>query len=185
MIRNKIKLVILDIDGVLTDGTKLYDCNGKVSYKRFNDKDFTAIKRLKASGVSVCFLTGDPNVNGQMASKRGIDLYLSRTSDGSLSKKSFLPMLYKKYHANKNSTVYIGDDLFDLDIIQELNWTYCPKDAIIDVRMACKEVLMRNGGEGVIAELYTELVTNEMIEPASLMDVVKLDKVESLVALKT
>jgi len=181
---NQIKLVILDIDGVLTDGTKVYDLTGKVVGKRFNDKDFTAIKRLKAAGVKVCFLTGDLNVNEEIAKKRGIDLFFSRTTDGSLSKKSFLPTLYEMYGASKENTVYVGDDLFDLDIIQELTWTYCPKDAIIDLRMKCHDVLGRNGGDGVVAELYMELVMEKMIVPASLETIVEIDRIESMTALK-
>jgi len=180
----KIKLVILDIDGVLTDGTKVYDLNGKVIGKRFNDKDFTAIKRLKASGVKVCFLTGDLNVNEEVAKKRGIDLFFSRTADGSLSKKSFLPTLYEVYDADQSSTVYVGDDLFDLDIIEELTWTYCPKDAIFDIKMNCHNVLRVNGGEGVVADLYLELVTKGMIIPASLETIIEIDRIESMTALK-
>ena len=53
----KIKLAILDVDGVLTDGKKTYDNTGLCIYKTFCDKDFTAIKKLKALGISVCFLS--------------------------------------------------------------------------------------------------------------------------------
>ena len=74
---HKIKLLILDIDGVLTDGTKIYDINHKTIYKKFQDKDFTAIKRLKAAGIKVIFLSGD-NWNKGLAKKRVIDFYLSR-----------------------------------------------------------------------------------------------------------
>jgi len=183
---NQIKLLILDIDGVLTDGTKLYDSDGRVSYKRFNDKDFTAIKRFKASGVSVCFLTGDLNVNEVMAKKRGIDLYYSRTKEGSLNKSSFLPMLYEKYQSERCSTVYVGDDLFDLDIIKELglNNSYCPADAIVDVRLHCNTILSVPGGTGVVAELYDELVYTGRIQNSSFETVVEIDRVESMTALK-
>ena len=58
-----INLVILDIDGVMTDGTKVYDESHNVIYKKYCDRDFTAIKRLKDCGVSVCFLSGDKRIN--------------------------------------------------------------------------------------------------------------------------
>jgi len=183
-----IRLVILDIDGVLTDGTKSYDSEGKVSHKRFNDKDFTAIKRLKSSGVSVCFLSGDKNVNEEIANKRGIDFYFSRSADGSLDKSSFLPLLYDKYGANKDTTVYVGDDLFDLDIILKVKYSYCPSDAIYDIKLWCKAscngVLERKGGEGVVSDLYEDLVRKHLIIPAEFKDVVKIDKIESMTALK-
>ena len=55
-----IKLLILDVDGILTDGKKQYDREGNVRMKTFCDKDWTAIKRFRALGINVIFLTGDP-----------------------------------------------------------------------------------------------------------------------------
>ena len=69
-----IELVILDIDGVLTDGKKYYDKTGMPFAKTYCDKDFTAIKRFRGAGVSVCFLSGDENVNKEMAKNRNIPL---------------------------------------------------------------------------------------------------------------
>ena len=76
-----INLVILDIDGVLTDGRKYYDKNGMPFAKTYCDKDFTAIKRLRGAGVSVCFLSGDNVVNEAMAKNRNIDFYYARGKD--------------------------------------------------------------------------------------------------------
>ena len=73
-----IQLVLLDIDGVLTDGTKIYDQQHNVIAKKYCDLDFTAIKRMKKAGVNVCFLSGDRNINEGMAEKRGIDFWYSR-----------------------------------------------------------------------------------------------------------
>ena len=59
----KFDLLVIDIDGVMTDGTKLYDTYGNIYLKKFNDKDFSAIKRFKELGVEVCFLSADQNIN--------------------------------------------------------------------------------------------------------------------------
>ena len=80
-----IELLILDVDGVLTDGTKVYDIDHNVLSKRYMCKDFTAIKRFIAAGVKVVMLSGD-NFNKQMAEKRNIPFYCSRGSDLSLDK---------------------------------------------------------------------------------------------------
>ena len=64
-----IKLVILDVDGVLTDGKKYYNRDGDVLMKTFCDKDWTAIKRFKALGIKVLFLSGDP-FNEKIAKNR-------------------------------------------------------------------------------------------------------------------
>ena len=80
-----IELLILDVDGVLTDGTKVYDSEHSVLSKRFVCKDFTAIKRFIAAGVKVIMISGD-NFNATMAAKRNIDFYCSRGEDLSLDK---------------------------------------------------------------------------------------------------
>ena len=64
------ELLILDVDGVLTTGKKYYDLNGNTIMKTFNDRDFTAIKQFMCSGLNVIFLSGDQQVNQQVAEKR-------------------------------------------------------------------------------------------------------------------
>ena len=68
-----IELLVLDIDGVLTDGKKYYGLDGLPFAKTYCDKDFTAIKRVRGAGISVCFLSGDERVNKAMAKNRNID----------------------------------------------------------------------------------------------------------------
>jgi len=123
-----IKLVIVDIDGVMTNGTKMYDLNGNAIEKSFNDKDFTAIKKFKASGTNVCFLSGDKQVNENMAKNRNIDFYFSR-ENGNIDKLKFIKIFKEKYNVTEDEMAYIGDDDFDLDIMAGLNHSYCPADA--------------------------------------------------------
>ena len=68
--KEKVELVILDIDGVMTDGRKYYGVDGVPFAKTYCDKDFTAIKRIRGAGVPVCFVSGDENVNKAMAENR-------------------------------------------------------------------------------------------------------------------
>ena len=90
-----IKLVILDIDGILTDGRKYYGLDGIPFAKTYCDKDFTAIKRLRGAGVKVCFLSGDERVNKTMAINRNIDFYSARGKD----KADFITEFEKTYKA--------------------------------------------------------------------------------------
>ena len=80
-----IKLVILDVDGVLTDGKKYYNRDGDVVMKTFCYKDWTAIKRFKALGIKVLFLSGDP-FNEKIAKNRNIDIIINR-KDGTHNDK--------------------------------------------------------------------------------------------------
>ncbi len=155
------KLLILDIDGVMTNGTKVYDNDHKVLSKSYNDKDFTAIKIFKQMGIDVCFLSSDTSINKGMALERDIDFFYSRNPDGTISKAKFLPSLMERYGADVSQVVYIGDDLFDLDIMLELPEPnrVCPGDAPKYLKDKCGCVLSRHGGTGVVAE-YLEKYSN-------------------------
>lgn len=163
------KLLILDVDGVLTDGTKLYDLNGRVSHKRFNDKDFTAIKRFTCAGVKVVWLSGDDAVNRSVAASRGIPFFNARcTSDGVICKASFVPVFADRFGVPSKDMAYVGDDYFDLDIMLAVRYRYCPQDATADVLRVCEHrVLNRKGGEGVVAALYERYrQANDLIDDA-------------------
>jgi len=153
-----IKLIILDIDGVMTDGKKAYDLNGEVLFKKYNDKDFSAIDLFRLKGVEVCFLSGDLKVNEEMARIRKIDFWYSRRPDGSLNKNEFIPKFEDKYGVTTDEMLYVGDDYYDLSIIRELKHTVCTADAPEYVKREVSIILTRNGGDGVVAELYDRLV---------------------------
>ena len=145
-------LLILDIDGVLTSGVKFYGPDGAVVAKTYADKDFTAIKRFLRHGVSVCFLSGDSNVNQAMAQDRGIDFYNAKLKSGKLDKSDFLEELRSKYRANR--VAYVGDDYYDITLLAQVDFSFCPSDAIREVREVCSVTIPRPGGMGVVEELY-------------------------------
>ncbi len=156
-----IKLVILDVDGVLTDGSKYYDNSGNGIYKTFCDKDFTAIKRLVSRGVKVCFLSGDNNVNEAVAKNRNIDFYYSRGKN----KIDFLKDFSKTYDCTTDEMVAIGDDLFDLDLLKSVGYSYCPADACRELKDTDGDIicLNSNGGKNVIMELFYKLHDSGLI----------------------
>lgn len=171
-----IKLIVLDIDGVMTDGSKTYGIDGSVIAKTYNDKDFTAIKRFKASGVPVCFLSGDNRINEKMAANRNIDFYYSRGID----KASFVEQFTVKYGAPASEILYIGDDIFDLSLLQVVGYPYCTADSPTIVKNACSEcgIVPRKGGENVIAALYDILLDKNLIKDATMEAIEILDKKE-------
>lgn len=154
-------LLIIDIDGVMTDGTKIYDLNGKVSGKRYCDLDFTAIKRFKAAGIEVVFLSGDKNVNQEMAAIRKITFF---NNIAGVDKVDKLPAIKKYYEQASKKTdykiAYIGDDYYDMAIMSSVDFAFCPKSSpAAVVRVA--DVIDRLPGYGVIAELY-DMFENEI-----------------------
>jgi len=148
------KLLILDIDGVMTDGTKTYGLLGEVLSKKYCDLDFTAIKRFKSAGIKVCFLSGDTTVNEEMAESRKIDFFHARADNGNIDKSDFVNKLTNHYGVHKSEMAYVGDDYYDLSIIESLKFTYCPSTANGCIKERCSRVLDSPGGHGVVAELY-------------------------------
>ena len=170
----KIKLVILDIDGIMTDGKKYYGLDGMPFAKTYCDKDFTAIKRLRGAGISVCFLSGDNTVNENMAKNRNIDFYYARGKD----KVEFVPEFEEKYKISSKDMIYAGDDLFDISIMKAVGSSYCPIDSPNIVKEAATVTLCTRGGNNFIAELYDYLLDARLIEDCTMQDIEDLDKEE-------
>ncbi len=171
-----IDLVILDIDGIMTDGKKYYGLDGIPFAKTYCDKDFTAIKRLRGAGVKVCFLSGDERVNKAMAENRNIDFYSARGKD----KAEFVEQFEIHYETKKENMLYIGDDLFDLSIMKLVGHAFCPKDAPNTLKEYCgyANVLPRIGGENVVAKLFDTLLERNLVKDCTMQDIEKLDKKE-------
>tara|TARA_Y100000592_G_scaffold100930_1_gene183841 strand:+ start:3999 stop:4529 length:531 start_codon:yes stop_codon:yes gene_type:complete len=173
---NKVELVILDIDGVLTDGRKYYGLDGMPFAKTYCDKDFTAIKRMRGAGVNVCFLSGDTTVNQAMAKNRNIDFYAARGRD----KAEFIPEFCETYDTSPEHMVYIGDDLFDASMLKAVEHAFCPLDSCRDIKEICgpSNVLNNSGGWNVIAELFDVLLDRGLIGDCTMEDIEALDKNE-------
>ncbi len=172
-----IELIILDIDGVLTDGRKYYGTDGIPFAKTYCDKDFTAIKRFKGANVKVCFLSGDTRVNQAMAENRNIDFYSARGKD----KAEFIKEFEDTYSVSPKNMLYIGDVLFDKSIMELVGHPYCPSDACRDIKQLCTEyrTLKNKGGNNVICELFDILHDKGLVGDCTMEDIENLDKKES------
>lgn len=141
-------LLIIDIDGVMTNGTKTYDREARVVGKNYCDLDFTAIKRFKAAGIKVCFLSGDKTINEAMALSRKIDFF--HNTPGT-DKIDYLYDLKLRYGAVK--VAYVGDDYYDLAIMNFVDLAFCPNTSPNIVKKVA-QVINVPAGHGVIAGLY-------------------------------
>lgn len=151
------KLLILDIDGVMTNGTKFYDIQSNVMSKCFHDHDFTAIKRFKSESIQVCFLSGDRAINENMAKKRNIDYYYNE-KDG--HKGEHLDHICSIYRIKPKDVAYVGDDIYDLGILKMVGYPMCPQNAVKEVKEFCEisgHIIQRDSGCGVVSQLYYEV----------------------------
>tara|TARA_B110000483_G_C18145193_1_gene523124 strand:+ start:803 stop:1339 length:537 start_codon:yes stop_codon:yes gene_type:complete len=170
------KLIILDIDGVMTDGKKFYTGDGNILCKQYNDKDFTAIKRFLALNINICFLSGD-NWNKTMADNRNINFYSGRINNGKMSKSEIFNKILEDYTLKNDEVIYVGDDIFDIEVLKIVKEGFCPNDSPSDVKKV-STVINKNGGDGVVAALFEILLERKVIVSPDINIVRNIDSKE-------
>lgn len=156
---NKIKLLLIDIDSVMTPN-KLYGKDGLCLGKNFVDHDMTALKRFKVAGVAVEAITGD-NWNADILYNRQISYTLSRGT----KKEDYLPDICKRHNVAPKEIAYIGDDIFDIGLLKAVGFPFAPNDATEDVfNLTSAFQLKSKGGDNVLDELFYELRKDGFID---------------------
>jgi len=152
---SKIKLVITDVDGVLTDGGLYYSSEGLVM-KKFNVKDGMGTHLLRNSGILTGIITTDGDSN-QLINKRAERLKLDFLYTGVWDKESKLKEACVQYKLDLENIAFIGDDVNDLSIIKKIGFSAAPNDAVTEVLEIVDLVLQKKGGEGVFRE-FADLI---------------------------
>jgi YrbI family 3-deoxy-D-manno-octulosonate 8-phosphate phosphatase len=145
-----VDLIILDVDGVMTNGCKTYDETHKVISKQYCDRDFTAIKKFQAAEIPVVLISGC-SFNENMARIRKIPFRNSRVSG--LDKTPIAKEVCNLYKTDFSKTVFVGDDYYDMSLLNQVKFPFCPLDAAEDVKKIAK-VLPKAGGCGAVEALY-------------------------------
>ena len=153
-----IRLIVLDVDGVFTNGKKIYSLSGDVVYKEFYDKDFTALKELRKY-FDIVILSGDDRVNKVLFKTKGIPFYHSRNK----GKKQLIKTILNKHGIGPDNCMFIGDDLPDIPCFRLIPISMCPSDAVKDVKLLSYKIFKAKGGNGVIVELYNEMQEEIML----------------------
>ena len=174
------KLLILDVDGVMTTGLKTYDIHGSVVSKTFGDRDFTAIKQFICAGVETIFLSGDQQVNSAVAKDRGIPFFYSRRKSGQLSKADCAKEILSEYKVDKVNTIFVGDDLFDVEMRSFCEFMACPSNSHYLMKENSDLILNTSSGNGCVQELFEYMISKSMIEEPSNESVIKKDSTESV-----
>jgi len=174
------KLLILDVDGVLTTGKKFYSLEGETISKTFNDRDFTAIKQFMCSGIDVIFLSGDTQVNKSVAEKRCIPFFYSRRSTGKLSKADCAKEIFSKFKVRNTEVIFVGDDLFDLEMREFAKFMACPSNAHYLLKEKCDLILNNESGNGCVQELFEYFVKNKIITAPTISEVINRDSQEQV-----
>ncbi|MDH3760368.1 MAG: 3-deoxy-manno-octulosonate-8-phosphatase KdsC [Gammaproteobacteria bacterium] len=144
-----VRLLIVDIDGVLTDGGLHFDNQGE-EYKTFNSLDGHGIRMLLEGGIDVAVITGRQS---KIVGHRMGDLGVRHIYQGNRDKRPAFEQLLKDTELAVDQIAYIGDDLPDLPIMQRVGLAVAVQNAHAFVKQHCDLVTSASGGHGAVREL--------------------------------
>ncbi|MGL4970918.1 MAG: KdsC family phosphatase [Cetobacterium sp.] len=152
-----IKLIVLDVDGTLTDG-KLYISNSGDEMKAFNVKDGLGITQAIAQGKEVVIITGKTS---DIVNKRCKELGIKEIHQGIKNKIATLDSILEKYNISYENVAYMGDDLIDLAVMKKCKLAASPKDSIQEILEISNFISTKNGGEGAVREFIEYILKKE------------------------
>ena len=149
-----LQLLVLDVDGVLTDGGLWFDADGQL-IKRFDVRDGLGIRLLQQAGVQIAFLSGG---RGGATEVRARQLGIEHCLVGIKDKPAALQTLQQQLQVTVSQTVFVGDDLNDLAVRPVVGLLFAPADASRPVLRGADMVLSRCGGHGAVRELAERIL---------------------------
>jgi 3-deoxy-D-manno-octulosonate 8-phosphate phosphatase (KDO 8-P phosphatase) len=157
MIQSKlkqIKLLLLDVDGVLTDGRITY-ASGNVEAKSFNVKDGFGIRLLQSAGVQIGIVTGRTS---EALLRRCADLGITMIYDGVKDKGKLLPAILSASGFKIQEVAFVGDDLPDIPLLKKVGVSIAVADAHDLVKKNADMVTMQKGGQGAVREICEQIL---------------------------
>lgn len=152
---SKVKLLITDVDGVLTDGGIILDDRG-VEYKKFNVKDGLIVQYLKMNKIKTCVISGrDSEAVKIRCAALGIDFHYHGIREKSVK----LEGLLLKLGISFEECACIGDDIWDLPLLTKVGFSAAPIDALPYIRERVDFVSSLEGGKGVFREISDLILT--------------------------
>ena len=144
-----IKLLILDVDGVMTDGRIIMDNEGK-EIKNFDVRDGHGIKILQRYGIKVAILTGRKS---KVVEYRAKDLEINDVYQGAFNKKEVLGRILKKHKLSVSAVAFLGDDIVDIPVLKSVGFSAAVADATAMVKKSVDYVTGHKGGQGAVREI--------------------------------
>ncbi|MDF1612721.1 KdsC family phosphatase [Stygiobacter electus] len=157
---SKIKLLLTDVDGVLTDTGVYYSANGE-ELKRFSIRDGMGVERLRTIvDVETGIVTRE---NTNIVSTRAKKLKIEELHLGVIEKENILNEILERKKLKSSEVAFIGDDTNDIGIIKKVGLSACPNDAMQHVKKICDIILDNKGGNGAFRE-FAELIIESKLK---------------------
>lgn len=145
----KVKLLLLDVDGVLTDGRIIYDSRGRDS-KFFDVHDGLGVYALHESGIKTVLITAK---SSKTIFPRAKDMHVAKVFADIFPKTAVLEKILKKYSVTLDEVCFVGDDLVDLSLMRKVGLPVAVANGSREIKEAASFVTSRSGGRGAVREV--------------------------------
>lgn len=152
----KIKLIVTDVDGVLTDGSRFYDRTGEC-FKNFNNHDGMGVNLLLRNNIPTVILTKEKSL---IVKKWASDMNISGLFWGAKQKELELIKINKKFSVKNSEIAFIGDDVNDIDTLLEVGFSACPLNANYHTKENVDYICNSKAGQGCFREI-SDLILSE------------------------
>ncbi len=154
---SNIKFLVLDVDGVMTDGGMYYTESGD-QFKKFNTKDGMGIHLAIKAGLKVAFLSSGSQA--MIVRGRAKTLGVEHIYIGPRPKIDVLSEWCREFEIQLNQVAYIGDDVNDLEVMEAVGFSGCPADAVEAIKLKANVILTRKGGDACVREFIDKHLLN-------------------------
>ena len=151
-IKNKcknIKIILTDVDGVLTDGGRYYSEKGE-ALKKFHVRDGMGINILLRNGIKTIIVTKE---NSKITKKWAKEMNITKVISNAIKKEDNLPKICKEFSVSKKEIAYIGDDVNDFNLLQIVGFSAVPSDANENIKGTVDYICSKKGGDGAFREI--------------------------------
>jgi len=153
----KIKLLLLDVDGVLTDGSIIYGVENQ-EFKIFNARDGMAIDLAQQAGLRVGIITGRAS---EIVTRRANEFHIEILYQGQNDKLKAYEQIKKQLDLTDDQIAYVGDDLNDLKLIQRVGLSCAVNDACDEVKQEADYITVQPGGKGAVREVVELILKSQ------------------------
>jgi 3-deoxy-D-manno-octulosonate 8-phosphate phosphatase (KDO 8-P phosphatase) len=153
----KMKMLVMDVDGTLTDG-KIYMSATGEAFKAFNIKDGYTIYTLDKIGIIPVIITGRES---QIVARRAEELKIKEIHQGVGNKLAKLQEVAARHGVSMDEIAYIGDDYNDVECMEACGFTGCPQDAEEDIKTKVDYVCTTKSGEGALREFVKQIMNRQ------------------------
>lgn len=152
----KIKIVLTDVDGVLTDGGMYYSSKGDIM-KKFHTRDGMGVTLLRKRSIPTILVTKEKT---EMVRQWARKMKIKKLYDGVIQKDLILDKICKAFKVNAGEIAFIGDDANDIELLRKVGLSAVPNDAIKEAKEICHYICRAKGGYGAFREVADLILSN-------------------------